>query len=60
MLQLQMQKYEGWNPSSETLGNFLCLYFSESINQSINIRLLIRRIARLTQTQADFTDELEV
>ncbi len=34
-------------------------YALESINQS-NIRLLTRRITRLTQTQAGFTDELGV
>ena len=31
----------------------------ETINQS-NIRLLIRRVTRMTQTQADFTEELGV
>src|SRR6218665_75516 len=36
-----------------------CIKLSVSVNQS-NIRILTRRITRLTQTQAGFTEELGV
>jgi len=55
----------GWSSGSESYGRLVKWkwrdagggWSDQSIKQS-NIRLLIRRITRLTQTQAGFTDEL--